>query len=241
MIRALARPEVNGLDRIGHIGTPVVIAPNHSSHLDTSLLLTSLPPAIRHKTVVVAGADYFFDQRWKAVTWSLLIAAVPIERTRTSRRAIALPASMLSEGWNVVVYPEGTRSPDGWATPHKAGAALVAMRGECTVVPVHLEGTARIMPRVGGVHPGRTAVTFGRPMRPRAGEDVRSFAVRVETEVASLADEQATDWWGARRRHASASTPAITGPDASSWRRSWALASPRPERSHAARWPDRDH
>ena len=64
-----------------------------------------------------------------------------------------------------------TRSADGWATPHKAGAALVAMRGDRPVLPVHLGGTARIIPREGGLHPGRTAVTFGRPMslaRPRS-------------------------------------------------------------------------
>lgn len=112
-VRALAHPEVNGLDRIAHIDTPVVITPNHSSHLDTPLLLTSLPDRMRHKTVVVAGADYFFDQRWKAVTWSFAIAAVPIDRSRTSRKAIALAVSMLHDGWNVVLFPEGTRSPDG--------------------------------------------------------------------------------------------------------------------------------
>ena len=236
-IRALAHPEVNGLDRIDHIATPVVIAPNHSSHLDTPLLLTSLPDTMRHKTVVVAGADYFFDKRWKATTWSFAIAAVPIDRTRTSRKAIALAVSMLGEGWNVVLYPEGTRSPDGWATPHKAGAALVAMRGDRPVLPVHLEGTARIIPREGGPHPGRTAVTFGRPMSPHQGENVRAFVARIETEVALLVDEQATDWWAARRRHARASTPAITGPDGSSWRRSWELTATSQKPSLATRWP----
>jgi 1-acyl-sn-glycerol-3-phosphate acyltransferase len=236
-IRALARPEVNGLDRIYHLDTPAVIAPNHASHLDTPLLLTSLPDRIRHKTVVVAGADYFFDKRWKAITWSFTIAAIPIERTRTSRKAIALAVSMLGEGWNVVVYPEGTRSPDGWAAPHKPGAALVAMRGDRPVLPVHLERTALIIPREGGLHPGRTAVTFGRPMSPRKGENVRAFAARIETEVAALADEQATDWWGARRRHASASTPVITGPDGSSWRRSWELTATSENASRASRWP----
>ena len=236
-VRALARPAVNGLDRIDHIDTPVVIAPNHASHLDTPLLLTSLPDRIRHKTVVVAGADYFFDKRWKAITWSFPIAAVPIERTRTSRKGIALAVSMLGEGWNVVLYPEGTRSPDGWATPHKPGAALVAIRGNRPVLPVHLEGTARVMPREGGSHRGRTAVTFGRPLSPGEGENVRAFAARIETEVAVLADEQATDWWAARRRDASASTPAITGPDGSSWRRSWELTTTTQKPSPASRWP----
>ena len=68
--------------------------------------MASLPETMRHKTVVVAGADYCFDKRWEAITSSFVFAAVPIERTRTSPKAIALAVSMLDEGRNVVLYPE---------------------------------------------------------------------------------------------------------------------------------------
>jgi hypothetical protein len=70
-------------------------------------------------------------------------------------------------------------------------------------------------------------VTFGTPISPDPGEDARRLAARLERAVAALADEQATDWWTARRRAAEGATPAITGPDAAAWRRSWALRSPR--------------
>ena len=51
--------------------------PGSHSHLDTPLLLASLPETMRHKTVVVAGADYFFDKRWKAITSSFAFRCGP--------------------------------------------------------------------------------------------------------------------------------------------------------------------
>jgi hypothetical protein len=66
-------------------------------------------------------------------------------------------------------------------------------------------------------------VTFGTPISADPGEDARRLAARLERAVAALADERATDWWTARRRAAEGATPAITGPEATAWRRSWAL------------------
>ena len=107
------------------------------------------------------------------------------------------------------------------------------------VVPVHLEGTRRILRKgTGRITPSTTTVTFGVPMRALEGEDPRYFAARIEAAVAVLADEQATDWWTARRRAASGVTPSLTGPEASEWRRFWSLGEGRrPSRSRQPRWP----
>ena len=52
------------------VESPVIFAANHASHVDTALLLSSLPVRFRHRTVVAAAADYFFDRRWKADLWA---------------------------------------------------------------------------------------------------------------------------------------------------------------------------
>jgi 1-acyl-sn-glycerol-3-phosphate acyltransferase len=223
--RLVASPEVRGDEWLRSLEGPVIFAANHASHADTPLLLSHLPLRFRHRTVVAAAADYFFDRRWKADAWSFFLAAIPIERTKVNRRSADLAAGLLTDGWNLVIFPEGGRSPDGWAQTFRGGAAYLSVRTGCPVVPVHLDGTRHILPKGGrGVRRTRTTITFGTPLRPDEGEDARRFGVRIEAAVATMANEAGSDWWTARRQAAAGTTPALQGPDVAAWRRSWALA-----------------
>lgn len=239
VLSALASPKVLGGDRLADVSGPVIFAANHASHVDTPLLLTTIPDRFRHRTVVAAGADYFFDKQWKGYLWAFAINAIPIERVRVSPRSLRLASEMLDDGWSVLIFPEGGRSPHGWSQPHRAGAAFLASRAGVPVVPVHLEGTRRILRKgTGRVTPSTTTVTFGSPLRATEGEDPREFAKRIEQAVDVLADEQATDWWSARRRAAAGTTPSLAGPAASEWRRSWSLGEGRRRtRPTLPRWP----
>jgi 1-acyl-sn-glycerol-3-phosphate acyltransferase len=240
----VASPEVRGAEMLGFVEPPAIFVANHTSHVDTPLLLSVLPARFRHHTVVAAAADHFFDRRWKAHVWALALAAIPIERQRVNRRSADLAAELIESGWNLVIYPEGGRSPDGWFQPFRGGAAYLAARTGSAVVPVHIEGTFRILPRDGRrLHRSPTRVTFGTPMSPEAGEDARRLGARIEEALAALADESRTDFWSARRRATSGTTISPRGPAASPWRRSWALG-PDPEQRDASdegRWavPDR--
>ena len=70
----------------------MILAANHASHLDTALLLSVLPSWLRHRTIVAAAADYFFDRHWKAALWSFGLGAIPMERTKVNRRSADLAA-----------------------------------------------------------------------------------------------------------------------------------------------------
>jgi 1-acyl-sn-glycerol-3-phosphate acyltransferase len=238
LVGALASPAREGLDRITGIDGPAIFAGNHHSHLDAPVLLTSIPEPWRHKLVVGAAADYFFVNPVVAAASALALGAVPIERTRVNRRSADRLAGLLDDGWSLVIFPEGGRSPDGWGRAHRGGAAYLASRCHVPVVPVHIEGTDRIFAKGDRVpKPGRSTVTFGRPLWPREGESTIRLAARIEAAVAALADEQATDWWSARRRAAAGATPPLSGPDAAPWRRSWTLERNRPRRRHEPGWP----
>jgi 1-acyl-sn-glycerol-3-phosphate acyltransferase len=79
-VRALASPTRRGQDRLDAVRGPVIFAANHHSHLDTPLLLTSLPDRWRHKVVIAAAADYFFTNRYTSAASALAMGAFPIER-----------------------------------------------------------------------------------------------------------------------------------------------------------------
>ncbi|MFN2608783.1 MAG: lysophospholipid acyltransferase family protein [Acidimicrobiales bacterium] len=248
LVGLLASPRVEGADRLDGLEAPVIFAANHQSHLDTPLVLTSLPSRFRHHTVVAAAADYFFTSRARGAVSALAIGAVPIERLKVNRRSSDIAADLLGEGWSLVVFPEGGRSPDGWGQDFRGGAAYLSVRCGRPVVPVYVDGTRRVL-RKGKTLPtpvgspfakgSGVRLTFGRPLRPDAGEDSRRFALRVEAAVAEVGDETATDWWTARRRAAAGATPPLTGPESAPWRRSWALGEGRRPAAgrRAPAWP----
>ena len=242
VLHLIASPTVHGQDRLAGLESPAIFVANHHSHLDTSLLLTSLPERFRHKAVVAAAADYFFTTRAKGAVSALAIGAIPMERTKVGRRSSDLAAGLLEDGWNLVMFPEGGRSPDGWGRAFRGGAAYLALRCGRPVVPLYLEGTGRLWkrgtrwPKVAGKGEG-VHLVFGAPMWPEEGEDARRLAARVEQTVGALADEWSTDWWSARRRAAAGTTPALTGPAAGAWRRAWALDADASSRSGRRSWP----
>ncbi|MEY2402611.1 MAG: 1-acyl-sn-glycerol-3-phosphate acyltransferase [Acidimicrobiaceae bacterium] len=248
-MRVLATPERRGLDYLRDLEQPehtqpVIFAANHHSHVDTPLLLSSIPEPWRHKMFVGAAADYFFKTRVTSTASALALNAIPIERTRVSRRSADDAAELIDDGWSMLIFPEGGRSPDGWGQPFRGGAAYLALRCDVPVVPVHLEGTGRIM-RKGSKRLARSAtrITFGPPLWPdrAAGDDSRRMAARIERAVAVLADESTTDWYTARLHAHRDATPALSGPEApSQWRRAWALGDrgPKHRRATSRRWPD---
>ncbi len=223
LFRSQVRTRVEGLDVLEQTSGPVIFVANHASHLDTPLILLSLPDAWRRRTAVAAAADYFFDTWWRAVGSSLLFNTFPIDRRGGSMAAT--PGEVLADGWSLVIYPEGTRSTDGWVGRFRMGAAFLAKEYGVPVVPVAHRGTFAAMPRgQGWPSPGRRQLTirFGEPVVAGVEESVREFSARIKDAVAALLDEDSSTWWEARRRAASGATPDPTGPKVAPWRRVWA-------------------
>ena len=240
IVAALGAPERDGLDRLaGLTDGPVIFAGNHHSHLDTPVVLTSIPEPWRHRMFVGAAADYFFRTRVTSAASALVIGAIPIERSKVTRRSADQAAELIDAGWSMLIFPEGGRSPDGWGQPFRGGAAYLSSRCNVPVVPLHIEGTARILRKGARMpSPANVRVTYGVPLLPADGENATRFAERIERSVAELADEETTDWWQARRRAAAGTTPALTGPDAPAWRRAWALGDRSRKRRRQSRgWP----
>lgn len=174
-------PAFDGLDG------PVIFAPNHLSHADTPVVLAALPSEVRKRVAVAAAADNFFTNPVTSSLSALLMGAIPMERTKVARRSLDTAADLLGSGWHVLLYPEGTRSPDGSVQEFKGGAAYLALRCGVPVVPVHVTGTNLVLPK-GSRLPrrARCTVTIGAPVVPHDGERARGLTARIHDAVASL-------------------------------------------------------
>ncbi len=241
LMRSQVRRRVEGLDVLARIDGPVIFVANHASHLDTPLILLALPDEWRRKTAVAAAADYFFDTWWRAVGSAMAFNTFPIDR-RGGTMATT-PGEVLAEGWSLVIYPEGTRSRDGWVDRFQLGAAYLATRHGVPVVPIAHRGTFAAMPRgQSWPSPGRRQLTlrFGEPLRPGEHESARAFATRIRSGVAELLDEDQSTWWEAKRRAAAGATPDPAGPDVAPWRRVWqqteTLTAPAPSGKRLRAW-----
>ena len=249
-MKAIADPEVLGVDRLADLARQedpptLIFAPNHHSHLDTGLMMMALPEPWRSKTVIAAAADFFFDTRWKGNAAALVLNALPIDREVTGRKSSDMIRRLIEDGWSLVIYPEGGRSPDGWGQDFKGGAAYLSGRTGAPVVPVFIDGTGAIFGKgMKRPKPGKTKVVFGAPLRPLEGESTRRFNARIEAAVTSLGDEILTDFWTSRQRAAAGTSPKLTGPEFQGWRRQWALEDRRKlgsaglRRRQQRRWPD---
>lgn len=242
LIKTLIPPTVYGQDRIKDAPVPVIFAANHSSHLDTPLLTANLPDRYRHKTVIGAGADYFFDRTWKAALWSGLAGAIPIERNRVNRKSSELAESLLKSGWSLIIFPEGGRTPDGFGQTFKAGIAQLAKKTNAPVIPVFIKGTYEALGKNSkSFKPGPTSISFGYPLHLGGDEDVRTFARRIQTAVDQLSHELETDWWSARVAAAKDSTPKLAGSENKTWRDEWQRTKSKAVRTvKSSNWPNRN-
>lgn len=164
---------------------------NHSSHLDTLALWAALPPLLRSRTRPVAARDYWGRGGLRGFIAEHGFRAVYIERDREHRQGDPLQplCDALAAGDSLILFPEGTRSPEPLPLPFKAGLFHLAQRHpEVELVAVYLDTLHRAMPK-GSLLPVplTCVVRFGRALKLAAGEDKESFLQRAHAAVVELA------------------------------------------------------
>ncbi|GAA0582617.1 1-acyl-sn-glycerol-3-phosphate acyltransferase [Kribbella sandramycini] len=191
--RGALRPLVRSLVRLETVGDvpargPYVVVANHSSHLDTALLVTHLPRRLVRRLAVGAAADYFFASRRRSLVTGLVFSTFPVDRGK-ERPKRGLSGRLLDAGFSLLVFPEGTRSRDGLMGDFRPGAAALCVAKGVPCLPVGITGAYDAMPRGRSwPRPGRppVRVVFGAPLTPRPGEPVAVFADRMHAAVAAL-------------------------------------------------------
>jgi 1-acyl-sn-glycerol-3-phosphate acyltransferase len=200
--------EVRGLENIVGPG-PFIFAANHTSNLDTPLVLSALPLEHRRRTVVAAAMDNFFMKPFIAFHTVLFYNGIPIDRHRVNRRSAQQALELVEDHWNLLIYPEGGRSTDGDIKEFKGGAAYLADRSKAVVVPTYVHGAGYLRARKYAKAPKFTEsaqhrrhhviVAFGPTLRVDEEENLRRFSTRIENAVIDLGRQVSGDpTYGAR-------------------------------------------
>jgi cytidylate kinase len=183
--RAVARLRIEGaIDEIPREG-PVILVANHASNADPVVIGGFLTPRLGRR-IHWLGKKELFD--WPVVGWAARNGGVhPVDRSTADLEAFRLARRILDEGHVLMVFPEGTRTPDGVLTQPKDGAAMLALRTGAPVVPIGVGDSDRLWPR-GRLLPrpgGRVTMRVGSPFR--LGDQIGGSATGRAAKTAATA------------------------------------------------------
>ncbi|HZC36471.1 MAG TPA: lysophospholipid acyltransferase family protein [Chthoniobacterales bacterium] len=164
-----------------------ILASNHQSYLD--------PPCIGmacRQEIYYLARKTLFERPWFGPLVRRL-NTVPVDPDRGDISSIKTVIRLLRGGNRVIIFPEGTRSPDGRLQPARAGLGMVITKTLAPVVPIRVFGTFDALPRKGGFRPVPISVVVGKPIQ-FTEEDLKddrdiyqSLSNRVMEKIAGLA------------------------------------------------------
>jgi 1-acyl-sn-glycerol-3-phosphate acyltransferase len=161
-----------------------IFVANHTSAADPPAVVGAIP-----RRIAIMAKDSLF--RIPIVAQAFRLARfVPVNRSHPESALASVEKAIeyLKQGNSFLIYPEGTRSPDGRLLPFKKGPFVMAIKAGAPIVPVACAGAQRVM-RKGElrIHPGEILVRFGPPIDASAyALDQRDeLAVRVHAAIAA--------------------------------------------------------
>ncbi|MBX7056605.1 MAG: SDR family oxidoreductase [Leptospirales bacterium] len=146
--RRVVRARVAGRDNIPLNNNNVILVANHASHLDYGLVWYSLGDYARDMGIL-AARDYFFDRFLKSTFFGNFLNLIPVERADNSSYGKALKHGLefLQKGGPLLIFPEGTRSPDGKMRTFRHGLGYLVQHARADVLPLRLYNTHVALPK----------------------------------------------------------------------------------------------
>ena len=155
------RVHVRGTERIPP-GT-CIFAANHTSSADAPAVVGAIP-----RRIAILLKRSLFE--WPIVGQAFHLAHfIPVDRFNrdSAIESLEKATEALRNGQSFLIYPEGTRSPDGRLQEFKKGTAVMAIKSGVPVVPVACSGAHRVMEkRRLKIKPGDIVVEFLDPVDP---------------------------------------------------------------------------
>jgi 1-acyl-sn-glycerol-3-phosphate acyltransferase len=167
------RVTVQGIENIDPVKSYILVS-NHQSFFDIFSLLGYLPIQFRW----IAKAELF---RIPILGWGMSRTGyIPIERgsPKKAYRSMLQAAEKIRQGTSILIFPEGTRSPDGNLQPFKKGVFLLALKSQAPILPVTIRGTRSIMRKNDWhTYPGNVQIIISPPI------ETAGFSTAKEAEL----------------------------------------------------------
>lgn len=165
------------------LGQACIFMANHVSNLDPPVLLPLIPGRI---VVMLKKSLMSIPLLGPAMRMARFI---PVERGRAreaARASVALAADCLRDGYHLVVFPEGTRSPDGRLSTFKKGPFFLARENNAPIIPVAIAGTERALPKGRfSIRRGPVSLQFLPPIHPDAFATREDLMSAVHVAIAA--------------------------------------------------------
>jgi long-chain acyl-CoA synthetase len=201
LVWLLANPRVDVPEKLAG-EEPMLIVANHVTAFDGPLIQYALPGWIRRRIAIAMSGEMLEDFRhfrthkrgrfmlFGPLTYLLLTAlfnVFPLPRQREFQRSFAHAGEALDRGFNVLVFPEGTRSAEGSLARFRPGIGLLAKQSGTLVLPIALRGLGELKTgRRRWFRSGILAVRVGQPIRFSARESEAAITARLHAEVEML-------------------------------------------------------
>lgn len=151
---------LSGVDHIDR-DRPYILMANHQGAYDIFALLAYLP--VDFKWLAKAGLF-----KIPIFGWAMGAAGyISIDRKgkKKALESIEIAVAKIRGGASVLVFPEGTRSPDGEIHPFKRGGFTLAIKAGAPIVPISIRGSREVLPRSSlRVKPGKIEIVVGKPI-----------------------------------------------------------------------------
>lgn len=146
----------------------LILISNHASHIDATSIAAAIPKRYWRNLYIAAAKDYFFSNPFFTFFSQHCLGAIPVDRGDRKGEAINLILRLLQELDRIwlIIFPEGTRSPDGKIHEFKRGVSIFAERSGTPILFLYIDGNTRLWPKgARWARPGKLIIHVG-PVHP---------------------------------------------------------------------------